>query len=110
MLIKDVIDGDFDIFCLTETNVAWYNVPSSDQPTNRFRGKLKFSKYITSHNQDKEYKGKQQSGGKMTICRNNICSRIIETGKEGMLGRWSWVKIRGNKGLSIIIATVYRPV
>jgi hypothetical protein len=30
--------------------------------------------------------------------------------KEGILGRWSWVKVRGYDGLVLIIITVYRPV
>jgi hypothetical protein len=58
LMIKDIIDGDFDVFCLTETNVAWHNIPSNDQPSNRFRGKLEFAKYITSNNKDTEYKEK----------------------------------------------------
>jgi hypothetical protein len=40
-----------------------------------------------------------------------ICARTIDCGiKQHTLGRWSWIKVRGTKGLTLIVATVYRPV
>jgi hypothetical protein len=90
--IQDIEEGDFDVFCSTEINVAWHNLTVTDRIQERFRRKLEFAKYITSHNTDQEYKTKQQSGGTMTICKGNICARTVESGSEGKLGRWSWLK------------------
>jgi hypothetical protein len=56
-----------------------------------------------------EYKEKYQRGGTMIISEGDICARTIETGQEHGLGRWSWIKLRGCKGLTVIIATLYRP-
>jgi hypothetical protein len=30
--IRDIQNGEFDIFCATEINVAWHNIPSAEQP------------------------------------------------------------------------------
>jgi hypothetical protein len=79
LLIQDIEDGEFDVFCLTEINVAWHNIINDDRIAERFRGKLEFAKYITSHNTDKDYKTKQQSGGTMTICTGNICARTYDS-------------------------------
>jgi hypothetical protein len=109
-ILKDIEEGEFDVFCTTEVNIAWHNVEAVDKVNERFRGKLEFAKYTTSHNEDRQYKEKYQRGGTMIVANGNICARIVETGQEKGLGRWSWIKIRGCRGLTVIIATIYRPV
>jgi hypothetical protein len=46
----------------------------------------------------------------MIIFNGNVCARVPASGKEDLLGRWSWVQLRGRNGLVLIIVTVYRPV
>jgi hypothetical protein len=72
---------------------------------------LEFAKYISSNNSDPQFPGVCQSGGTLTVVNGNICGRIYESGKEQhILQRWSWVKIRGNMGKSVVIVNTYRPV
>jgi hypothetical protein len=98
LLIQNIEEGGFDVFCATEIYVGWHNVSSEEYPANRFRGKLELAKYTTSNNKDKEYKEKHQSGGTMMVCKGDICARTVESGREeGILGRWTWVKLRGCK-------------
>jgi hypothetical protein len=76
-----------------------------------FQGHLEFAKFISSDNKDATYKDKFERGGTLTVCQGNLCARTYAYGTEKtILGRWSWIKIRGRQGLSIVIATVYRPV
>jgi hypothetical protein len=94
----EILEGNFDIFCATEVNVAWSNVPAKDRPTERFRGHSEFSKIVTSNNGDKTYEDKFQRGGTMMMCQGRSCGRIISTGyDDNILGRWTWIKLRGCK-------------
>jgi hypothetical protein len=108
---NDIREGEFDVFCATEVNVAWQNVPEQDRIQERFRGHLEFAKYVYSNNKDAEFKEKYQRGGTLTICQGPSCGRVIEWGSDPtLLGRWSWVKIRGCNGLQLLVVTLYRPV
>jgi hypothetical protein len=109
--INDIVKGVFDIFCATEINIAWKNISNQSQIAERFRGKLEFAKYITSYNNDDQYKEQFQRGGTLTVVLGHICARTVKVGGDTRtLGRWSWTQIRGSKGLILIIATLYRPV
>jgi hypothetical protein len=108
---SDILQGQYDVFCATETNIAWNNVPIQDRLNERFRGHFEFSNMITSHNKDSTYKEKFQRGGTLMVCNGPACGRIIEKGTDDIiLGRWSWMKLRGSKGLTLVIASLYRPV
>jgi hypothetical protein len=109
--INDIQEGNFDCFCGTEVNIAWHNMDQADKVKERFKGCFEFAKHVTSHNNDKDFSEKFQRGGTMITASGPICARIIKSGgDQRTLGRWSWIQIRGNKGISLIIATVYRPV
>jgi hypothetical protein len=111
LFINDIIAGAFDIFCATEVNLAWHNLPYQDRIKERFKGSLEFAKFVTATNKDKELKEPFQRGGTMTICSGPICARTVDAGCEKhVLGRWSWIKVRGCQGLTLIVATLYRPV
>jgi hypothetical protein len=51
--IRDVFEGNFDIFCCTETNVAWHNITGQDTASERFRGRFEMAKIVTANNRDK---------------------------------------------------------
>jgi hypothetical protein len=109
--LQDIIDGELDIMCATEINLAWQNVNPEDKIQERFRGGLEFAKYVVSNNKDANYKEKFQRGGTLTVCQGPICARTIASGVDtSTLGRWSWIQVRGRHDLSIIVVTVYRPV
>jgi hypothetical protein len=108
---RDIIEGDFDIFCGTETNIAWHNVKGHDRINERFRGQFEIAKHVTSYNKDPEFKEQFQRGGTIISSVGPVCSRIIEQGNDPRsLGRWSWIKLRGAKNMSLVVITVYRPV
>jgi hypothetical protein len=107
----EIMDGNFDIFCATEVNVAWSNLSEKDKCSERFRGHFEFAKIITSNNKDNTYSDKFQRGGTLMVCQGHTCGRVISSGTDdNILGRWTWMKLRGCRGLSVVIATVYRPV
>ena len=99
------------MYCATETNIAWQNIPNEDRIHERFKGKFEFAKFTCSNNQDKTFKGIYQPGGTMMIGIGNICGRIIESGRENhTLQRWTWNKLRGANQSLLVIVTLYRPV
>jgi hypothetical protein len=111
LFINDIMEGEMDIFCATEINICWKNIPHHHQIKERFQGKLEMAKYVPSYNKDEHYKEQFQRGGTLTVCLGHTCARTIQTGTDiRNLGRWSWIQVRGSKGLNLIVATLYRPV
>jgi hypothetical protein len=111
IFILDIINGNFDIFCATKVNVAWHNVKERDSISERFRGQLEFSKFIYSNNTDKQFTDTYQRGGTITVCQGPMCARMISNGVDSSrLGRWSWIKIRGSRDITLVIITMYHPV
>jgi hypothetical protein len=111
IFIQDIMNGQFDIFCATEVNLAWQNLDGNNKLYERFRGKLEFCKYITSNNKDPTYRDQFQRGGTLTMCSGPLCARITNTGSDNNLaGRWSWMKFTGKNGLTLVVVTLYRPV
>ena len=109
--INDIYEGGFDIFGLTETNVAWNKLDRASLPAERFRGKFEAAHWTYSnHNQDAiDNKAIQQSGGTLMVCTNQLCHRVICSGKDPM-GRWSWIMLRGKGEMKLGILTMYRAV
>jgi hypothetical protein len=110
ILTSDIISGNFDLFCATEINLAWHNVPTNLRVKEHFRGHFEFAKIITSNNKDILFKDTYQRGGTLMVCNGSMCGRIMATGEDHLLGRWTWMKLRGTNELKVVIVTVYRPV
>ena len=111
IIIRDIRQYNFDVFGMAETNVAWQHVPQRDRVYDRFKGKLEFSKFVSSNNKDPEFIDKQQSGGTLTMCHGHACARVMDCGRDNsILGRWSWLRLRGSNGRTLRFVTVYRPV
>ncbi len=111
LLVQDIRENDFDLFGISETNIAWQNLPVRDRIHDRFCGKFEFSKFVSSNNKDTSFQEKQQSGGTLIICHGHTCARVMEWGTDkSVLGRWSWIRLRGSNGRTFRFATVYRPV
>jgi hypothetical protein len=109
ILTSDIISGNFDIFCATEVNLAWHNVTTNLKVNEHFRGHFEFAKIITSINKDRLYTDTYQRGGTLMVCNGSMCGRIMATGDDQLLGRWTWMKLKGSNGLMVVIVTVYRP-
>jgi hypothetical protein len=107
ILLNDIMEGQFFIFCATEVNLAWNNLRAADNLKERFKGKLEFAHYVSSNNLDKQYKEQYQRGGTL-INSGSICARIIESRRDkSILGRWSWVCLRGENNSTLVVCTVY---
>jgi hypothetical protein len=76
-ILRDIVEGEFDIMCNTEINVAWHNVTGEDTVQERFSGRMEIGKFVTSNNRDKEYKEKFQREGTMITCTGSVCTRVI---------------------------------
>jgi hypothetical protein len=49
LFTSEITNGQFDVYCATEVNIAWQNVPVEDKIQERFRGHFEFSNIITSN-------------------------------------------------------------
>ncbi len=111
MIIRPVRQYEFDVFGFVETNLAWQNLHQRDRVYDRFKGKLEFSKFVSSNNKDPEFLEKQQSGGTLIVCQGHACARVMDCGSDdSILGRWSWLRLRGSNGRTLRFVSVYRPV
>ncbi len=47
----------------------------------------------------------------MIVCQGHACARVMDWGSdESILGRWSWIRLRGSNGRTLRVISVYRPV
>jgi hypothetical protein len=76
------VDENFDVFCATEINIAWQNLPVANMLHERFRRHFEFAKSIASNNKDKTFTDTFQRGGTLMICQGHTCGRIISTGAD----------------------------
>lgn len=106
------MEAEIDVVGLSEVNVNWKYLPFHDKPYERFRGSFEYQKLYWSHNElIAASRDKYQPGGTFMLANNRISHRVIESGKDPRkLGRWTWIKLQGENGISIRIVTIYRPV
>lgn len=110
-IFSDIRTGNFDIFGITETNLAWHTLNEADRLNERLRGKLEFMRFSHSYNKDFNITDKLQYGGTMLISQGSSSGRVIATGQDPcQLGRWSWMTFRGKNNLVLWVVTLYRPV
>ena len=125
--ISDIHNGCFDIYGITETNIAWNMLDRSTLPSERFRGKFEAAHWICSNNTQEAVSNKslqqsggtmmvcvsnkslQQSGETMMVCVNKLCHRVLRSGKDKM-GSWSWILLRGKDEHQLGVITMYRAV
>ena len=109
--IADIYDGCFDIYGIAETNIAWTKLSRTALPAERFRGKFEQSHWTYSNNINtaKDITAVQQSGGSLMVNINQICNRVMASGKD-LQGRWTWILLRGKGTLRCIVLTLYRAV
>jgi hypothetical protein len=68
---------------------------------------LKHAKISTSSSIKRTTTAKQP-GGTLTIGVDNFTGRIYKTGRDEHFGRWSFFKINGRNGRSIVLVTAYQ--
>jgi hypothetical protein len=54
------------------------------------------------------YRTHYQPGETMTIATDNYVGRVVETGSDIEMGRWSYQRLLGKNGRKIIVVSVYQ--
>ena len=98
-----------DVCCLTETNVHWTHLPPEDRAHSRFQHWFENLQVNTSYFKDYPYATWHQVGGTCLLSINEGCTRVMSSGRDPDLGRWTWTRYRGKQGLSLRVFSAYRP-
>ena len=102
--------NDYDIIGVCECNTNWQRVPQQNRPKMLFKDVWESVHTSFNHNTNDISIEKIQPGGTGIISTNIYANRRMEEGRDNTgLGRWTWVKYRGKKGLNLAVVSVYRP-
>ena len=108
-----MLEKGFDHIGLADTGSHWPPLPEEDKIPQIFRGRF-ISQQLdstTSYNWHDTLSGSYQYGGTLILSIGNLVGRTIEGGRYlSGLGRWSWLRFRGKREVSLRIANIYRPV
>ena len=99
----------FDHVGMTEINRQWKYVNPDHQWHNRIKSWWQHKKSVTSWNKKDINKETFQPGGTISLCKDDLTSRIYRSGADDLLGRWTWVSYRGSNGMISTVVTGYRP-
>jgi hypothetical protein len=111
-LIHHIVQAELDLLMLNEVGLNWKAVPADNQWVERTTGRLQDSKEVFAHNTtEPDLTDTIQYGGVgMLVATKELANCIISTGKDPTnLGRWVWIRIQGEEGHTVRIATAYRP-
>jgi hypothetical protein len=98
-----------DCFLGTEAGINWSLMPPEGQLAHWFRDD-RMMRSVAAHNTHEKF-GRLQAGGTFMISFGSLADRVVETGQDPTgLGRWVWMKCRGQEGIVTRIAVFYRPV
>jgi len=94
--------------CIAKPNLNWGNLSVQKKFHGILRKIWKHIKTSTSHTNDNFFHEKQPGGTATMLC-NHWTSRVVEKGADPFgLGRWSYIVIRGQGGIKILLITAYR--
>jgi len=97
----------FDLQSLLETNKRWNKVHHTEQIRELTKGWWEKPSYQLSWLRDHDDES-FQFGGVATITSKYITSCRFKHG-EDIMGRWTWVTLRGKRGIKTTIISTYRP-
>jgi len=94
------------VFMIQETNTAWkpLAVHSIHAQCSRVHRHVKIA---TSSSQDNT-NAKHHPSGTLTAVLGKWASRVIHSGTDEVLGRWSYLELVGQQGKRLIVASAYR--
>ena len=102
--------SELDIIGLAETNKCWHLMDAQDTWKEVSKTWWRDSHVSTSYNSRDISESIYQPGGTTTTVINEYAHRVGGSGiDESMLGRWSWVTLRGKQGIKTTFITMYRP-
>jgi hypothetical protein len=96
------------ILGLAETNVNWNN-PKVLGALHRSVRKIWRQSSVAKSSTNDNFQSETQPGGTLTMACGHWTSRVIERGVDPFrLGRWSFIVLRGKRGIKILFITAYR--
>ena len=89
---------ELDIIGIQEVNVNWSLCKGNETLFERFRNTpWEYTKLISAHNIHEQV-SRFQSGGTITLARDQITHQIKDKGVDTSgLGRWSWIRVTGKR-------------
>ena len=107
-IMRDFMDKwDVDIACITEPNVHWGKVPNKDNWFERSAGWFESRRLAVSYHQERgRLATVNQYGGTMTLARNDISHRAVQSGYDPSGMGKSHDKKRSLKNVSTTIRQV----
>ena len=104
-----LIHHQVDICCLTETNLHWKLLPPEERQYSRFQYWFETLHTNISYFESYPYTSWHQVGGTCLLSINEAANRVKDSGKDPILGRWSWTRYRGKNDLTLRVFSAYRP-
>ena len=106
ILCQHLYTYDADVACLPETCTDWKRPQSLTQCSTLARKYWKQAHLFTSCS-TVHATHRYLPGGTATMILGNLTGRIISSGCDNPLGRWSFVRLRGHDGIHVLIVTAY---
>jgi len=96
---------------MTEMNVCWRNLPITHQLHGRTDGWFEARQLSISYFRSDAHATPHQVGGTCTLTVNQAAHRVHSSGSDlSGLGRWSWTRLQGRRGIFLRVISAYRPV
>jgi exonuclease III len=95
-----------DFWNFQETNLNWRSECLA-QCYERFKRVYHNVRLATSSSIIR-YRTHYQPGGTMCAVADDYVGRVVETGSDSEMGRWSFVRLMGKNGLFIVVISVYQ--
>jgi hypothetical protein len=101
---------EFGVFGIAETNLDWRLLNEENKLWSCTHEWWEHLHISYSHNITSQAVTEKQYGGTALFTINDIAHSVAEKGCDSSgLGRWSWTKLRGKGGYTLIIISAYRP-
>ncbi len=102
--------NQIDAFSFAEHNISWDLLPKAQQMAKQMRGWWENAHWTTAFNKQETNPILHQPGGTRIAVFNALSHKALKLGGDEMgLGRWSWVRLRGQSGQVLCIVSAYRP-
>lgn len=108
-LQETINNYSFDVIGLTETNCYWPMLEDKHKWSERVKQWWDKSKTITAYHKHPVTPVLHQPGGVMNIALNSTTNTVIKSGSDTIMGRWTWMTLRGKHDIKTTVITVYRP-
>jgi hypothetical protein len=114
-----LLEYEFDIFGVGETNLKWSNLPAESQFCERIRNTWSKTHSSIAYNRTKSLRERghvkghshfQQYGGVALLSTTQAAHRVSGHGRDSTgLGCWTWTSYQGKGSVSLKVVAAYRP-